>query len=191
MSWFTKVLDEESRSGNVAHAHDSSGYVHFHIEEQSATQSYIVIDLDDTDFYSHHETHLIHLDQIFFRVDADSNASYRLILWAIEDLTNTDCTRIMVWSESGQRSTGVNIADSLPMNPYGPLLTREKIASTMIEENYTGYNLLTQLASTKDTSTANVTPGNGDMIIEFVLNNSNPIEPHFIFTYHTHSEFHP
>jgi hypothetical protein len=191
MSWFSRILDEEMRAGNVAHAHDSAGFVHFHLDEITANQSFLVIDLSDTDFYTHSEKYSIHLDQIFYRIDADSNASYRVRLWAVDNLTNDDCTRTMVWSESGTRSTGVNIGDILPMNPYGPVLRDGRIASTMIENNYTGYNLLTPLSSTKDTTVSNVIPGDGDMVIEFIFNNNNPIEPHFIFTYHTHSEFHP
>jgi hypothetical protein len=190
MSIFTPVQDEESSSGFVEHAHSSAGFIHFHLESITASTSYIVIDLSDTTNYFHLKDYLIHLDKFWYRIDADNNASYRVNLWAIDDITSISCTRTMVWSESGEKATDVNLQGDVTMSPYGPLVTKDKIASTMKEAGYEGYNLSTPMKSTIYPSAASVTPGNGDLILEFIMNEANPIEPHFLFAYHTHSRFH-
>lgn len=191
MSIFRPIQNEETIVGTVAHAHSSTGFVHFHRTSITASTSYIVIDLSDTTNFFHTETFLIHLDKFWYRIDADNNASYIVNIWALNDVTASNCTRTMIWSESGQKSTNVNLQGDISLSPYGPLVTKNKIASTMKETLYAGYNLSTPMRTTITPESATTAPGNGDMIIEFIMNEANAIEPHFLFSYHTHSQFHP
>lgn len=190
MSIFRQSLTEEVYHGMVEHAHSSSVFTHFHRDSITASQSFIVFDISDTAYHKHTETFLAHLDKVFYRVDADPNASYSIRMWAISDINATDCTRAMVWSDSGAKATDVNLRGEEDYHPYGPLMIPGKFGTTMIEEDYTGYNTGTLLATTKNPDTADTAPGNGDVVMEFIMNNSNPIEPHFQFMLHTHSEFH-
>lgn len=190
MTIFSRKTTEEDRSGTVAHSHSSTGYLHMHHEYTAPTAlSILLIDLSDTSTWPHVSDSYWHLDILQMRIDAENNALWVISLWLLEDLTSTDCTKTMVWKNSGSKAIGNSIDITERLFPYGPVGDSSKLLSSMRVENSSDYNLSTLLRSLASIDTPAAYPGNGDLVVDISVSDAD-IDLQMNIGYHTHDQFH-
>jgi hypothetical protein len=178
--------------GSTAHAHKSSGYAHMHIPTIAApaTIDVLLLDLDDTTNFPHTDTYRWHLDVLDAAIDPGTNSAWVMSLWLVEDVTATDCTRIMFWERTGAKIVGNRLDIFERWTPYGPVGDSNKIVSSIVETGYTNWNSVTNLRTIYSTGTPVATPGNGDMILSIDVSGDD-VALEINFGYHTHDPGHP
>jgi hypothetical protein len=174
----------------VPHAHSDQGTIHFHMEDLTAgTYRVIVIDISDTDNYPHTKTDYVHLEWLEIEVDGDVIADYQINLGYLENVDENNGDRTVIKHWSGTKTAGRSIREFITVSPNGWKMKSDFHTTHMKSLNDTNYQTDANLVSTLDPTTADTPSGNGDVVMEIVVN-AGSINMSFETSYHGHDELH-
>jgi len=145
-----------------------TSHVHLHTNI-SASASFILIDLSDTINYDHLFSNYITLDNLFINIDADNQADYIVNLGYLKDVNTTGGTFVHLIGVNGDKVAGKS--KELTYNPFpnGPRMQNGFVTTSdiLISSDYASTN---PLPSTLDTTTSNVFPSDGDVVLRVTRN---------------------
>lgn len=181
------VLTESGRAIPVYQTdRTDNGYVHFHVENLTAgTYYFIIVDISDTENYNHTATGYAHAENFNIEVACDVNGDWKVEAAFIEDVSSTG-SRFVVWDHwERNKDTGNFLDKAGDLFPIGPHLTSPKVTSHQSSIT-TDFRSNIPVPSTLDPSSADIYPGNGDVVLKVVVFGGTVKSLKFNFTYHSH-----
>lgn len=177
-------VDSLGHADIIAHAHSEGGHISFE-RDISLTQDFVLIDISDTTNYPHSNTGWVHLANMIINIDATADADYTLDLGFLEDIDGTNADFHSVYRVSGTKKAGVNHDISIVQNPEAPKLEKTRFLGK-VTSDVTAFNTGTNLATTRDPSTADTPPGQGDMVLR-ATRVAGSLSLTVLVGYHTHN----
>ena len=177
-------INSEGNLSVVTNGRPDNGYSVFS-SDVSTTTDFIVIDISDTTNYPHVSTSYIHTENMFFNVDATSDADYTIDLGWLENVDGTNGDFYSVYSFGGTKKTGNSASISINHAPNSPRLISTKVLVSNKSLNDTAFQTDVNLGSTIAPGTANVPSGSGDMVVRVTIN-AGSIGLTIGIGYHTH-----
>lgn len=179
-------INIEGRAEIVQHAHPDTGAIHFHVEGLTAgTYRFILIDLSDTTNYPHANTSYAHVEWIEAQVDSNNTGDYTVSLGFLENVDDANGDRYISKHWSGTKTAGNQLLAFDNLLPAGWRMRSQSIATHAISTNDTNYQTDVNLPSTLDPATSDTPSGNGDIVLEIVVN-VGEIDVSFDIGYHSH-----
>lgn len=181
--------------GVVPHVHSGHGSIHFHVENISATTTYILVDMSDTTNYPHGANPVsLHIDSMTYQVDADNTADYQIDFYYLENVDGTDGDLRMWFSIVGNKTAGNSVRDYIDWSASGPVMKSgtggTKSSSNMITLDDPDYSSADNYKSTHNVAVANTPCGSGDIVMKVVMA-AGSINLALNLSYHSHDASHP
>ena len=179
-------VDDNGHIDVVSHSHPEGGIIHFVSGDVTSNTDFILLDISDTTNYPHLYTGAAHVGWITFETDTSSSANYHLQFGFIDNVDGTNGDFHEIHRISATQKDGLSGQYFFPMNPEGIFCKAGKYLSSVNSLNDTSFNTATNMRSTINPSTANVKPGNNDLIMRIIVNQGT-VNLAFDFNYHSHS----
>lgn len=177
-------INKEGRLDVVQHAHPDNGWLHWESPSLGIGTHYaILVDISDAANYPHVKEDWPHIEFMRIHVDSDNNGAYTLDIGFIEDIDGTDAEFYSIININGSKQLGNQKDINIPFYPNGVKCSSEHVATQASTDP--NINTGTPLPSTLNPGTANVIPGNRDLIVKIVVVSGNIIAG-IDAAYHSH-----
>jgi len=160
------TINAEGRQDFVQHAHPNNVNLHFHVTSTGTLQRFILVDLSNINSFFHANTSYLHLENMDIQIDTSATATYQLTLGFLESVTASGSNLFDMWNLFGNKSTGQNTEAFFPWYPNGFKCRSQSFVSGNVTINDSAYQTGIDLPTVLDVTTADTTPGNGDLILE-------------------------
>lgn len=177
-------IDDNQRAEVTQHAHIDQGNVHFDVE-LSASENFILIDISDTVNYPHSFSGYVHLEWLRVQIDASFGANYELEVGFLENVDASNSDLYIFEHIVGTLQTGTNKELFFNYYPNGGRLRAQNLVTHDAKLNDVTFQSDQNNKSTVDPSTADVAPGDGDVVLLFTRN-AGTIDIVVNVSYHSH-----
>lgn len=180
------TVNSEGRGDVVQHAHVGQATLHFTVEGlEVGIHRFILIDISDTANYPHINTDYVHIEWLHTEIDGNNQADYTSCIGFLKNVDASNGDRYALSCVSGTKTAGQSIRLFENYYPNGYRLRSESIVTSNISLNDTAYQTDVNLKSTLNPITADTPAGNGDVILEIVVN-AGVVNANIDLGYHTH-----
>lgn len=181
----TQGVDVLGHADVIAHAHAEGGTVHLDTGDITASTDYQLIDISDTTNYPHDNTTWLHTAWIMVEVDSNNIGDYVIEFGFLDSVDATNGDFYSVFTVHGSKTAGQQKFAFFGMNPEGPKMRIESIATSVKSLNdvafQTDVNLKTTLSPLSTASPA----GNNDVVVRITVN-AGTIDVSINMHYHSH-----
>jgi hypothetical protein len=151
----------------VQHISINSTNIHMDVNSLGgSTERFIVVDFSNTNSFFHSSANYIHLENMDLQIDAANSAVYEIRLGFLENVDESHGDFYCIWNVAGTKDTGVSKEIYQNWSPNGVKCRSQSFVTNNFTRNSSAYRTNLNLASVLDPTTADTTPGNGDLILE-------------------------
>ena len=180
--------------GVVPHEHPGHGDIHFHVDNVSASETYILVDMSDTTNYPHTSATVLHIDSLYYAVEGDTNADYAIDFYFLEDVDGSDGDAYMWFSITGNKTAGNTVSRYIDWSGSGPIMKSStggtKPSSNKVSLADTDYSSADNYKSTHNMAVANTPCGSGDIVLK-ITRTAGSFNLILNLAYHAHAVGHP